>query len=109
MHYGNSKGGVVSYSEALIRSAKKQITDLMANGSQMTPSGPVLLAHSNTSPYCLDKDLDESEASDIWRLNAGGGYHRPLDATVVTYRPRATNDPFSLRRLVKGEHPAERC
>lgn len=72
-------------------------------------NGPVLLVHGDTGPYCLDKNFGGSEASNIWRLNAGGDYHQPLDATVVTYRPRATNDPFSVRGLVEGERPAEHC
>ena len=48
--------------------------------------GPVLLIHGDTGPYCLDKTFGGSEAPNIWRLNAGGDYHQPLDATVVTYR-----------------------
>ena len=71
--------------------------------------GPVLLVHGDTGPYCLDKTFGGSEAPNIWRLNAGGDYHQPLDATVVTYRPRVTSDPFSVRGLVEGERPAQRC
>ena len=71
--------------------------------------GPVLLVHGDTGPYCLDKTFGGSEAPNIWRLNAGGDYHQPLDATIVTYRPRAASNPFSVRGLVEGERPADHC
>jgi len=41
VHYGDFKGSGNSCSEALIRSAHKQITGLMASGSQTTSSPPV--------------------------------------------------------------------
>ena len=70
---------------------------------------PVLLVHGDTSPYCLDKGFGGAAAPNLWRLNAGGDYHQPLDATVVTYHSRGTDGPFSARGLVEGETPSTKC
>ncbi len=70
---------------------------------------PVLLVHGDTDPYCLDKGFGGKAAPNLWRLNAGGDYHQPIDATVVTFDPKSANSPFSAKGLVDGEQPAPGC
>jgi hypothetical protein len=70
---------------------------------------PVLLVHGDTNPYCLDEKYGGAAASNLWRLNAGGDYHQPIDATVVTFRPGDAKTPFSVNGLVEGEQPAAGC
>ncbi len=66
---------------------------------------PVLLVHGDTGAYCLDKSFGGPRALNLWRLNAGGDYHMPLDATVVTFNPDNLNAPFAAKGLVDGEMP----
>lgn len=70
---------------------------------------PVLLVHGDTGPYCLDKRFGGADAPNLWRLNAGGDFHRPLDATVVTFRSGGEGDVFTVRGLVAGESPKSGC
>ncbi len=70
---------------------------------------PVLLVHGDTNPYCLDKGFGGAPAPNLWRLNAGGDYHNPLDATVVTFHPGKADTPFSAKGLVNSEKPTEGC
>ncbi len=70
---------------------------------------PVLLVHGDTTPYCLDKSFGDAIAPNLWRLNAGGDYHEPLDATVVTFHGGKMDPPFSAIGLVDGEKPTVGC
>lgn len=70
---------------------------------------PVLLVHGDTGPYCIDRELGTDKAPNLWRLNAGGDYHRPLDATVVTFHAGEPEAPFSAQGLVDGEALAGQC
>ena len=66
---------------------------------------PVLLVHGDTNPYCLDKGFGGVAAPNLWRLNAGGDYHEPLDATVVTVDAKSRATPFAAEGLVAKEVP----
>ena len=70
---------------------------------------PVLMVHGDTGAYCLDTGFGGAIAPNLWRLNAGGDYHQPLDATVVTFHPGEAGTPFSARGLIAGEEPAAGC
>ena len=70
---------------------------------------PVLLVHGDTNPYCLDKGFGGSEVPNLWRLNAGGDYHQPIDATVVSVRLKGSDNTFTVRGLIDGEAPADGC
>ncbi len=71
---------------------------------------PVLLVHGDERPYCLDKKFGGKSALNLWRLNAGGDYWYPLDATVVTFNVGDAADPFSANGLVdKTKEPEVGC
>ncbi len=61
---------------------------------------PVLLVHGDEFPYCLDKKFGGKPAPRLWRLNAGGDFNPPLDATVVTFDSDNEDAPFSVGGLI---------
>jgi hypothetical protein len=70
---------------------------------------PVLLVHGDTGAYCLDKKFGGQVAPNLWRLNAGGDFKFPLDATVVAFNSGNPVAPFAVSGLVDGNRPKVGC
>jgi hypothetical protein len=70
---------------------------------------PMLLLHGDTNPYCLDAEFGGERAPKLWRLNAGGDYQTPPDATEIVVRPDHADQPFAIQTLIGKLAPDPQC
>ena len=74
---------------------------------------PVLLIHGDTDSHCLDRPIED--APGLWRLNGPGDHWKMgpasgglMEAARVTLNP-ASSRPVSVRYVLSGEAPPDRC
>ncbi len=66
---------------------------------------PVLVAHGDSGPFCMDREFGGENAPKLWRLNGGGDY--VMDAAIVVVRN--ASEPFMVYRLLTGTPLASIC
>ncbi|HLP91082.1 MAG TPA: hypothetical protein VK184_21180 [Nostocaceae cyanobacterium] len=69
---------------------------------------PVLLVHGDTNAYCFDQPFSTAIAPKLWRLNAPGDY-KVIDASLVSFDPTSSDQPFKITGLLSGQVPPQVC
>ncbi|MGK7874408.1 MAG: hypothetical protein AB4426_14190 [Xenococcaceae cyanobacterium] len=69
---------------------------------------PVLLVHGDTNAYCLDQPFSLEQAPKLWRLNAPGDF-KVIDASVVSFNPANSDQPFEATGLLSGTAAPQEC
>ncbi|EAZ88431.1 hypothetical protein CY0110_22971 [Crocosphaera chwakensis CCY0110] len=69
---------------------------------------PMLFVYGDTNAYCYDQPFDVELGANIWRLNTPGDF-KYIDASVVSYDPTNSEQPFEVTGLLSGESPPQVC